>query len=364
MNESRITFANAPAPGLVSVILPTYNRATIVTRAIDSILAQTYPLIEAIVIDDGSTDDTQDVLRRYDERVRVLHQKNSGVGAARNFGITHARGEFIAFLDSDDFWRDWKVEAEVAALQRHPEAGLAWTDMSAEDATGKIVHERYLRQMYGAYHHHHIDLDSIMTRVGTLADFLPAAPAALANAPVRIGDLSSHILLGNLLHTPTVLFRRKWAEQAGGLDPTWVNGGDYEYYTRLCALGPVMIIDAPSIVYHTGAEDQLTAPSKMLSMARNDLRTVRARFSEPGRLSKLPRSALRNRLSLSLGWVGGVEFELGHRGEAARYLAASLRVRPALDRRLLLLGLCALPAAAIDGLRALRRATKRRRRAA
>jgi GT2 family glycosyltransferase len=360
LNDTHPTFADAVVPGLVSVILPTYNRASILSRAIDSVLTQTYAAIETVVVDDGSTDDTTEVLRQYGGRIRVLRQENCGVGAARNYGITHSNGEFIAFLDSDDFWFNWKVEAEVAALRRHSEAGLVWTDMSAENASGAIFSERFLRRMYGAYHHDHVDLDSIMTRVGTLSDVLPSAPAALAGVPLRVGDLSSHILMGNLLHTPTVLYRRSWAEQTGGFDTSWINGGDYEYYTRLCALGPAIFIDASSIVYHTGGADQLTAPNRMLSMARNDLRTVQARVSEPGRIDGIPAERIRSRLSWSLSWVGAMEFELGHRGQAARKFAASLRARPALDRRLLYLALCGLPGPAVDVLRAVRRAIRRR----
>lgn len=358
MTTNAIRFAYPAKSGLVSVILPTYNRARIVQRAIDSALAQTCPSIEIVVVDDGSTDDTPSVLARYDARVRVIRQRNAGVAAARNTGLSHAKGEFIAFLDSDDYWLPWKVEAEMAVLRAHPDVGLVWTDMSAEDANGRIVKQRYLRTMYRAYNH--ISIESIMPQYGVLRDLVAKAPAAYANAPLRIGDLSTYILLGNLLHTSTVLFRRVWAERAGGFDPSWGNGGeDYEYYTRLCALGAVALIDAPSIAYRVGAEDQLTAPDKLLTIARNNLRTVRARFADANRRAKLPRSDVRNRLAWSLQWVGSTEFEAGNRWAAAKHLAASLRVKFGLDRRWLYLAACALPTPAVDGLRVLKRQMQR-----
>ena len=89
---------------LVSVIIPTYNTARYVQESIDSVLEQDYPNIQLIVIDDGSTDETVDIIRRYGERVVLLTQQNQGAAAARNAGLAAAEGGYIAFLDSDDVW--------------------------------------------------------------------------------------------------------------------------------------------------------------------------------------------------------------------------------------------------------------------
>ena len=93
----------------VSVVIPTYNSSAMVEQAIQSVLAQTYRDFEIIVIDDGSTDGTKDVVRRFGERVRYFNQENQGVSAARNFGIHQSLGEYIAFLDSDDLWLPEKL---------------------------------------------------------------------------------------------------------------------------------------------------------------------------------------------------------------------------------------------------------------
>jgi glycosyltransferase involved in cell wall biosynthesis len=105
---------------LVSAIIPTFNRGYVVCKAIDSILNQTYKHTEIIVVDDGSTDDTQQMLARYGDRIRVVYQKNSGPSAARNRGITASQGEVVAFLDSDDIWLPTKLERQVSLLQRVP----------------------------------------------------------------------------------------------------------------------------------------------------------------------------------------------------------------------------------------------------
>ena len=104
---------------LVSVIIPTFNRAASVSRAIDSVLGQTYPRVEVIVVDDGSTDDTRERLSAYDHRVQYVYEENAGPAAARNRGAALATGELIAFLDSDDVILPAKLEKQVAYLNTH-----------------------------------------------------------------------------------------------------------------------------------------------------------------------------------------------------------------------------------------------------
>jgi glycosyltransferase involved in cell wall biosynthesis len=104
-------------PG-ISVIIPTYNRAQLVTKAIDSVLAQTYHDYEIIVVDDGSTDNTKEVLQPYMDRIRYIYQENAGVSAARNAGIRVAKGEWIAFIDSDDQWLPDKLSAQIEFVSR------------------------------------------------------------------------------------------------------------------------------------------------------------------------------------------------------------------------------------------------------
>jgi glycosyltransferase involved in cell wall biosynthesis len=101
----------------ISALIPTHNRREVVLRAIDSVLSQTVPVDEVIVIDDGSTDGTAEMIgSRYGSRVVVIQQENAGVSAARNRGIREARGEWIAFLDSDDVWLPTKIERQLEAL--------------------------------------------------------------------------------------------------------------------------------------------------------------------------------------------------------------------------------------------------------
>lgn len=111
--SERLSQANA---GMVSVVIPTYNRANYIGQAIDSVISQSYSQTEIIVIDDGSTDDTPRVVASYGERVRYVWQENSGIGAARNHGVRLSSGEFLGFLDSDDLWQAEKLERQLAAF--------------------------------------------------------------------------------------------------------------------------------------------------------------------------------------------------------------------------------------------------------
>jgi glycosyltransferase involved in cell wall biosynthesis len=111
----------------VSVIIPAYNSAGTIARALDSVLAQSYRDFEIIVVDDGSRDDLESALTAYSSRITLVRQPNSGASAARNAGARMARGELLAFLDADDFWHERKLELQVQAFERRPEIVLCWT---------------------------------------------------------------------------------------------------------------------------------------------------------------------------------------------------------------------------------------------
>jgi glycosyltransferase involved in cell wall biosynthesis len=132
----------ASITGLVSAIIPTYNYGKYVSEAVDSILEQSYGPIEIIVVDDGSTDNTAEVLKAYGDKIHYIHKKNAGLSAARNTGIAAAKGEFLAFLDADDKWKPNKIELQVELAYKtgHPvilctrnEADLAYENVDFDN---------------------------------------------------------------------------------------------------------------------------------------------------------------------------------------------------------------------------------------
>ncbi len=122
---------------LVSVVIPTYNYGRYLPEAIDSVLGQTLADREIIVIDDGSTDDTGEIVRGYGDRVIYLTQENTGLATTRNRGCAVARGEYLAFLDADDVWLLDKLEVQVRALERNPDAGMVCGSMNRIDVDGR-----------------------------------------------------------------------------------------------------------------------------------------------------------------------------------------------------------------------------------
>src|SRR6267378_7149928 len=134
----------------VSVIIPTYNRASLIGAAIQSVLDQTFKSVEIVVVDDGSTDETQRALEPYAGKIVSLVTENKGPAHARNVGMKTASGKYIAFLDSDDMYLPHKLELEVEFMEKHPDIGMVSTNMSAMRG-GKIVEEYHLNTYHGAF---------------------------------------------------------------------------------------------------------------------------------------------------------------------------------------------------------------------
>jgi len=129
--------------GLVTVIVPAYNRGKYIIQAVESVLNQTYKKIELIVIDDGSTDDTYGLLQEYSDRLTLLtheNRLNKGQSASINLGLKQAQGEFIAVLDSDDYWELNKLEIQVAYMNKNPDIGLLYTNGYGVSESGEIIY--------------------------------------------------------------------------------------------------------------------------------------------------------------------------------------------------------------------------------
>src|SRR5262245_28512438 len=248
---------------LVSVIVPTYNRAYCLPRTIDSVLNQTHAASEVILLDDGSTDGTRELVReRYgrEPRVRYAYQENQGVTATRNNALALARGDYVAFLDSDDWWEPWKLELQLACFARRPEVGMVWTDMQAVDPDGQVVNPAYLRTMYGAYRW--FPKERLFPESVPLADLAPGLRATVGDRRFYAGDIFSPMVMGNLVHTSTVLLRRdRLAAVKKFNEELRVSGEDYDFHLRTCRAGPVGYADVSAVHYQTGMPDRLTRPS-------------------------------------------------------------------------------------------------------
>ncbi|MGH7836625.1 MAG: glycosyltransferase family 2 protein, partial [Candidatus Binataceae bacterium] len=145
----------------VSVIVPVFNGAATVGEAIASVLAQSYRDFELIVVDDGSTDATADVLARYAGAIKLITRANGGISAARNSGMRAATGEYVALLDCDDVWMPAMLEQTVAALDAAPHCVLAYTDLAVTDSEGSALDTA----LVGPLSAHAPTLDEMLTRL-------------------------------------------------------------------------------------------------------------------------------------------------------------------------------------------------------
>jgi GT2 family glycosyltransferase len=316
----------------VSVVIPTYNRAYCLPTALGSLQKQTYTDWEALVIDDGSKDNTEatvKALAEADPRIRYHRRQNGGVSAARNTGLDLAEGAWIGFLDSDDAWEPWKLSAQVACFDALPQIGMVWTDMNAVDAEGTLVSRNHLRKMYGAYrlvaNPNLFDTDR---RLFEIDSKLARNFAALTNAQVRWGDLFSSMIFGSLVHTSTVLLSRERLQKVGRFEESYRSGEDYDFHLRTCREGPVALLDAPGVIYRiAGGDDQLTAASYTLEMAMNALSTRERAIAAHRSQINLTDTQIAHVLASANRWIAEAYFERNDFVRARRYYRRSRLLR-------------------------------------
>ena len=208
----------------VSVIIPTYNSARYVTDAVESVLGQSFDDLEVLVIDDGSTDETEKVMSGYGAPVRYIRQANGGVAAARNRGISESRGRFVAFLDADDVWLPFKLERQLEAISQRSNNRACYSAFTV--ATSELK------------------------------------PAVIYRSKDQGHFLEALLTSGNIVGTPsTVICERELLDEAGGFDPALSYGADWDLWLRLAVLTEFCYVDEPLVFYRQhGANMSLSAP--------------------------------------------------------------------------------------------------------
>lgn len=214
----------------VSVVIPTFNRAHLVAEAIRSVLAQTLPPLEIIVVDDGSRDATSEVLAAFGRTIQAIRQEHRGVSAARNAGIAAARGTWLALLDSDDLWRPTKLEAQVHYLEQHPDLLLCQTE------------ELWLR------HGRRLN------------------PKSYHRKPS--GYCFQKLLERCLVSPSAVLIERRLLDRVGWFDETLPACEDYDFWLRIGCRFPIGLLEQPLVIKRGGYPDQLSSTIPALDRYR------------------------------------------------------------------------------------------------
>ncbi|MBI4550265.1 MAG: glycosyltransferase family 2 protein [Candidatus Omnitrophica bacterium] len=266
-----------PAAPLVSVILPTWNRRSFLEKAVESVRLQTFPHWELWVIDDGSTDGTGGLFPAADPRIQYVYQANAGVAAARNAGIRRARGEWIAFLDSDDRWLPGKLERQMKFHENHP--------------------------------HRISQTDEIWIRNGKRVN-------AMKKHEKKGGPIFESCLKLCLISPSCALLSKKLIDETGLFDESFEVCEDYEYWLRVTARHPVGLVDEKLVVKHGGHADQLSR--RHWGMDRFRIRALR-KIIDSGALTPAQKEAASNELEVKCRIYARGCLKRDRPGEAREY---------------------------------------------
>lgn len=239
---------------IISVVIPAYNAERTVLETVESVQKQTFSDLEIIVINDGSTDHTLELLQNVeDERLKIFSYENGGLCVARNRGASHASGELIAFLDADDLWTADKLELQIAALQQHPEAGVAYSWTYFMDEQTKVTY----------------------TGVSTFFE----------------GNVQAKLLTNNFIASGSnPLIRRQAIESVGGFDPTCAGCADWDYWLRLSACWSFVVVPKHQVFYRQSSSSM---SSKVKTMEEAGLIVIEKAFqAAPVELQSLKKPSL------------------------------------------------------------------------
>jgi glycosyltransferase involved in cell wall biosynthesis len=233
--------------GMVSIIIPSYNRAHLIGKTIESVLNQNLREFELIIVDDGSTDATAEVVRSYGRLIQYLFQENQGRSGARNAGFEASRGSYICFLDSDDLLLSGMLEQEARLLESNPALGFVYCDYEFIDESGRGLPK----------------------------------PENFRRHPLRKGMIFRDLMYFDFIPPSTVLSRRECIEQAGGFDPAMEPAEDLDWLLRMSRRYATDFIPAPLCQFrkhegNTSSSAIAAATIRVLSRHLDDEATKRS----------------------------------------------------------------------------------------
>jgi len=307
------------SPLSVSTVIPTYERAGTLRRAIDSARADLLPADEILVVDDGSSDGTEALVRSYPAPVRYFRTPRVGAGAARNAGVRAARGDLVAFLDSDDAWLPGKLALQRAVMERHPDVLFAFSDFASVSPEGEVAHRRA-----DAWRRDARPWDDV------LGPRVPSGPAA---APPGTPDFAVHV--GRLYeyfisHWPvsiiTLIARRVAAGDALHFAEDVPTHEEIECIARLAARGPAAFLTCETAVQHRHPGPRLTDATPLVA-ARSAATIIERVWGADGAYLERHRGEYEAALDAHRERAARELLALGRTGEARRELGRMFRPR-------------------------------------
>lgn len=324
----------------ISVVIPTYDRAALLVRAVESALAQTASPAEILIIDDGSTDETASVCAKWPDPVRYIATPNGGVARARNIGIAQARGEWIALLDSDDEWEPTKLATQCAALDAAPDARWSITGCELVDGDSRAI---VGRQGYDA-------VFPIFSEIReSAAEYFARALRSIGDG-VYTGDLYEALFRGNVVLPSSTLIHRSVFERCGVFDPEFRYAEETEFFHRVAAAFPLVVVLAPLVRYRVAQAGSLTSSNNTQKLITNALKSLdqAATLRSPTPSSRLAHQAGKRGLLLRMAYARLSERDTSGARSAAAQVWTHPRAWPILAASL-------LPARVLGGLHAIKK---------
>lgn len=267
----------------VSVIVPAYNGDRYIGQALDSILAQSYRDYEIIVVDDGSEDNTSQIIQKYPNQIYYVYQQNQGVAASRNQGLEVATGEYIAFLDQDDIFLPDKLAQQVPLLDRQPSLGLVNSGWQIVNATGKLV--------------------------------------AAVQPWQKLPQLNSaDLIIWKPVFLGAMLFRKSWLDRSGGFDPNLEQTPDVDLILRLAMMNcPAAWVKQATVKYR---QHESNASKNVLLQAQELEQILERFFNRPGLSAEFKQLESESRYQSSI-WSAWRLYQTGYLPEMSYYLSKS-----------------------------------------
>jgi len=269
----------------VSVIIPSYNRAALLRKAIESVLTQSYDDFELIVVDSSSDNETPSLLQSFGESVTVLRQERKGPSAARNFGIENSSTEFIAFLDSDDWWHKDKLTLQLEAMEHNPSFLISHTQ-EVWYSQGRVLRQRGKHRKYHGFIFEHC-------------------------LPLCAGSPS------------TVIARREFFSRVGMFDESFITCEDYDLWLRASIAHPFLLVDKALTFKDGGREDQMSRIHRV-GMDRYRIQALLKILSPPCVLSQEQEHLARQELERKCRIYGAGCIKHGKIEEGNYYLSLTL----------------------------------------
>ncbi len=235
----------------VSIVIPTYNRQQYICHAIESAFSQTLTDIEVIVVDDGSTDNTEEVIKPYRNKINYIKTENGGPAHARNVGMKMASGDYISWLDSDDLYYPYKSELQASFLDKFHEIGMVYTEFSGFDDNG-YFDEYHLKNYHSsAYKSGCVTYDDIFSEK-ILIKNVDLKLENLNGETIYMGNIFDSYFQNIVVFTNSIMFRRSILDIVGFQNSEFGLFHDLEFVLRICKLYKVAFIDVPTykLRYH------------------------------------------------------------------------------------------------------------------